>query len=350
MHLLPRMMGNPRQHPVSSPRQFLVWFKKNNNGERPVYTSHNSYVDFNDFEKPTEVKLSNMFFDFDFDSENGKTFKNVVHDVRVVSELLYDENIRHVIQFSGNKGYHIFMHMDGTKYEIDSKLSLKYKAIYSYLKNELNLETLDIKCAEPKRLSRMPFTIHNKTKSWALPIPRGEKIPKSRDKLIDKGLDYFDYDDYDFMRCERKPSIDNLLASWDIDVSPDTDIDEKYYTTTRYEIPEDSFLKLAEEYFRPCVANAIFKRNPSHFARLSACIKVSKFYSLDKAIEFFDKLSEEAGWVDRANKKIRDYNIRHIYNRNYKLPKCNRLKMEGLCVGDECKFYNGGEDENGKQR
>ncbi len=332
----PRAVGNPRQHIVTKPKQFLNWIDRMN-GKTTCYTSHNPFPDLNKDREPERVKTQNLFLDFD-EGENT-SFKKVARDIQLVTDFLSDYNIRHTVAFSGRAGYHIYIHLNPEIVTLGNGLSMKYRNIYAFLRTELNLLSLDQRCAEPKRLCRIPGTIYSKegnvTERKCYPIPVDEDITSSKEEIYERSKKKIPDDS--FIRGEEKYSISELIELWNIE---EKDMkDDELYTFNEYKPPETNFLKLAGEYFRPCIRSTLFTKNPPHFVRMTACIKAKMLFPEEKTIEFFDKLAQEANWVDRANKKNRDYNIRHIYKRNYRLPKCRRIKEEGYCVGKECRYY-----------
>jgi len=338
MDNIPRAVGNPRQHFVTSPKQFLLWFKWNN-GKKTCYTSHNCYTSFNEHSNPSEVKLRNIFLDFDMNEDEGLTFPKVARDVKLVTEYLSEQDIAHSISFSGRQGYHLYIHTKPTFESLSNGLSLKYKSIYAHLRRELNLKTLDQRCAEPKRLCRVPGSIYvkegKKTNRKCYPIPAESSIVTKKDRMYELSTE--EIKDLNIQRSSKKKTIDNLMDDWDIE--PEQMPDEDLYGLAKYKEPKGKFLKLIGEYFRPCIKSALFTSNPPHFIRVSACIKIRQLYSKDDAIRFFDKLSHKIGWIDRKNKNMRDYNINHIYNKHYKLPSCTKIMSEGYCVGSDCEYY-----------
>jgi|GEM_PF-4259646 len=340
----PRFVGNPRQHIVIKPKQYLLWLKRNN-GRSTCYTSHNSYVDFKD-RTPKTIKIRNIFLDFDKDEKNGLTFRKVARDVQLVTDFLSEWNIQHTISFSGNSGYHIFLHTKPSIENLENGLNLKYRGLYAFLNKQLNLKSLDQRCAEPKRLCRIPGTKYIKenkiTKRKCYPISNDEEIPTNKEEMYERSKKEIKSDDY--VRNNETFTINELIDEWSIELHEVPD--EELYSFTNYEPPESNFLQLIGEFFRPCIRNALFTSNPPHFIRVSACIKIKRLYPQDKAVKFFDMLSDKCNWIDKTNRNTRVYNIRHIFNRNYKLPQCKRIREEGYCVGKSCRYYNELEENN----
>lgn len=339
MDTTPRAVGNPRQHFVTNPKQYLLWLNKMD-GRCTCYTSHNSYTSFDEHNNPSEAKIRNIFLDFDMDEENNITFKKVARDVQLVSDYLSEYSVQHSIAFSGRAGYHLYIHTKPSIESLSNGLTLKYKGIYAHLRRELNLKSLDQRCAEPKRLCRVPGSKYvkegKKTDRKCYPLPVGEDVPKSKKEMYEQSKQPLI--DSNIRRGTEELSINDLMEKWD--VTPQEVPDEDLYGTADYHEPKGNFLKLIGEYFRPCVRSALFNANPPHFIRVASCIKVKQLYSLQGAIKLYDRLAEEAQWIDRDRKGNRDYNIKHIYNKHYKLPSCAKIMMEGYCIGEECQYYD----------
>ncbi|KXB06208.1 hypothetical protein AKJ51_04035 [candidate division MSBL1 archaeon SCGC-AAA382A20] len=342
MDKLPRAVGNPHQHIVTNPIQF-IHFMKRNNGKTPLYTSHNSYPDLDKHFNPKTVRVRNVFLDFD-EREDGE-FHEPSHDAQLVSDFLSDNNIAHTIAFSGRQGFHLYIQLNDSIEELTNGISLKYRAIYAYLRRELSLKTLDMQCAEPKRLCRIPSSKYVKkdehTDRYCMPVPKGMDLPRSRKEMFDMS---YSIPSLPYMRGEEMLTIDEFMDEFNI--NPDTTPDVEMYDTVDYNIPDNQFMQMIGEFFRPCVRNAIFRRNPTHFARVGACIKLKRIhFSEEKAKKIFDRISKEAKWVDRANTKRRYKNIESIYKYNYHMPNCRNIKLKGLCIGEDCEYYQEGLSE-----
>lgn len=346
--LLPRAVGVPHQQMITYPKQYIQFIKLNN-GKVPLFTSHNSYPSLTKYRNPKVIRLKNLFLDFDLNEGNG--FKTVAHDTQLVSDLLLDYDIAHSISFSGNRGYHIYIHFNDTMESVSNGVTLKYRNIYAFLRRSLNLQTLDMQCAEPKRLCRIPCSKYvgkdGVNGSYCYPIPSNMDVPKSEknmhqmaSKLPDGGFMY--------RRGSRKITIDEFME--ELNISSETVEEEDMYDTVKYHIPDNNFLTMIGEFFRPCIRNSLFTRNPPHFVRVSACIKIKAIeYDIPRSIKLFDRISQHAKWVDRTNKQRRDYHISTIYNKQYRMPNCRTLKLKGLCVGEDCKYWKPGltdEDDN----
>lgn len=340
---LPRAVGNPFQYFVTKPKNFFL-FITNNNGKKTCYTSHNNYTDFDEYDNPTHVRTHNLFLDFDMDEEVGIPFDKTARDAYLVSEYLSDENIQHTISFSGRGGYHIYIHLKPTEEKLNNGLTDKYKSIYAHLKKNLNLKTIDQRCADAKRLCRIPMTKYtkNREKTDRKCIPVHQPID-DKEEMYEKSKKEVKMDDYVISgdRC----SIDELIEKWNI--KQEQFRREEIYGTVAYNPPED--MPLVAEFFKPCVQNMLFTQNPPHFVRVSACSKIKRIgYSLEEAKKLFDRMAHKYNWIDRENQQNRYYHIQHIYKRDYRMPSCRKIMEEGYCIGKECDNYHLVKNGNGE--
>lgn len=133
---------------------------------RPCFLSVNYYR--GDVGKPGEpVALEKLFFDIDYPHHLDKAQKDAK---KLVDELL--AYCKPLLVFSGRKGYHAYCYI-GTPIE-GSKEFLK--TILELLLNELRIHSLNLGSLDEKvvkdvsRLSRIPYTLHEKTGKRVTPL------------------------------------------------------------------------------------------------------------------------------------------------------------------------------------
>ena len=108
----PRMVGSPSQsviYPNNNDNGFSTFinFFKLNNGTRPVFTSHNSYYDFDEYGNPTNIYYEKLFQDLDTDNK-GTTLENAHEDCKKVAEFTIENKMPFICSFSGN-GFQIMV-------------------------------------------------------------------------------------------------------------------------------------------------------------------------------------------------------------------------------------------------
>lgn len=163
----PRYFGNPQQIRVRD-YQHLQYLIAKYESKAPLYISHNMH----NFD---QVLYTHMFFDFD-----GKGMENGMERAQEEAKRLYDHfyDYDKRITFSG-QGFHLLVKFEpvyASIYQIDPRI----KAYQKSLARELNLTTLDLKCAQSTRLMRIPLTryvwksgnTYRTEKRYAIPITR----------------------------------------------------------------------------------------------------------------------------------------------------------------------------------
>lgn len=344
----PRMMGNPSQVLINNFDTFLNFFKLNHN-QRPVFTSTNSYFDFNEYGNPTNVYYEKMFFDIDTDT--GCEVAVAHKDCKKLGEFAVENKLPFGAVFSGF-GYHGYLFFEPKLRTINIELAQTIKAIQHYLKTELDLKSVNLVCAEPKRLVRVPLSRYvrkiESESSWEVsqryctPLTYEELQNMNNDEIMK--MSYHPVIKTEYRTQGNKIKIKNFLKDHRINVktvieSIPTDLgDYSGIDCTKFEGKET--YELTKGLIpMPCIHDVLWGKNPAHFVRFSACAFLTSVLSREEAHTFFDKLSHEAEWNDRHNKITRTYQIDNIYDKNYKPYSCKDLYQMGLCIGESCKYY-----------
>ena len=90
-------------------------------------------------------------------------------DAQRLSQYLTEIDVAHWVQYSGSKGYHLFIvhrqhDSDSTTVTVAVRLSRRSSIRHRRTKRTLGLNTLDEQTTgDPKRLCRFPFTTHRQT-------------------------------------------------------------------------------------------------------------------------------------------------------------------------------------------
>ncbi len=139
---------------------------KDQKRSRPCFLSVNYYK--GNVGRPGEpVALEKLFFDIDYPGNLDKAREETR---RLVDSLL--SYCKPLIVFSGSKGYHVYCYIgvpiEGSKYFLKSVLELLLDELKIL---ELSLRSLDEKVIKDiSRLSRIPYTFHDKTKKQVVPL------------------------------------------------------------------------------------------------------------------------------------------------------------------------------------
>ena len=339
---VPRTFGNPGQQLVKSERVLLKLIDANK-GKAPCFISHNSFPTFitnkNGVEEPYQVNVNKFFFDFDSDRKP----ENAQLDTIKVLDFCEKENLPVLPVFSGSKGFHMYIALKPETYIFGQYLKDAVKAVHIWLMTTLGLRTLDLKCAEPRRLCRVLNTPHVKfDKKTGKPIVNGMYCcPLRPDWLRGWHMD-------DIMRYAVKPKKmayqpkGNLLTMSEFIDRFKINIDEmlKMSFADRGGAQNTivDYIPCCDDLIRdflplPCMHSQIAGNiNPPHFARFAAA---AWFASLGLDRSWTLKFFQERNYVDHSD-AICITQINNIYDRGYKVPSCSKMYENNLCVGKVC--------------
>lgn len=346
----PRAVGNPLQTIIGNFSTFLLFYKLNN-GKFPLYTSSNSYWDFDKYGNPTNVYYEKLFFDLDVDT--GFSVENAHKDCQTLAIFCKDDKIPFVTSFSGN-GFHFYIFFKPKIRTIDRQLTQKIRSISGYLKEELDLKTSNLVVAEPKRLVRIPLSRYvtgKEIEGWT--AKDKYCIPLTYDQLMNNNLKTIillakhpRLLPQNYKVDGNKIKMKNFIKDYKVDVKKVVEVEhhlkqnhtEGMVDYSRYD--ESEFFKIVDLLIPlPCINQMLRRKNPPHFIRFSACAFLKKVISYEESIAFFDKLAYDAEWNDRHNKIVRDNQIKNIYRNPYTEYSCEMLVNQGVCVGGDCVRY-----------
>ena len=338
----PRAVGNPIQTIIHDFNTFITFYKLNN-CKLPVFTSNNSYWDYDKYGNPSNVVYEKLFFDLDIDT--GFTVEQAHEDAKKLAEFCFENKIPHSTVFSGN-GFHFYVYFKPKVYTLDVKLSQTIKGIANYLKTELELKSANLMVAEPKRLVRVPYSKYVTQKNaegwqpmdwFCIPLTKEQlQLPLNEIRLLSKNPPITN--DMVFKQPGNSIKMKELIKQFKIDIKTPVIIEKMKYNYPETKI---DFTKVKDKNFREivnmliphkCLQKMIWMKNPPHFIRFSVCAFLVNVISLNEAITLFDKISYEAEWNDRQNKGIRDYQITNIYRNNYIPYSCDMLDKQGICT------------------
>lgn len=354
----PRSFGNPKQifvHDWNQLYQNIIL----NNGKRTCFISHNAWGDIGDVngkELPTKIWYDTLFFDFDDSRKPENAQLDAIHLV----EWLEERKLPYIIQFSGSKGFHVFLQFiprlfDYRKYdETEREMSLFIRRVFRWFKNTLNLRTLDDTVGEPKKLCRLPYTRHVNSREGV--VHDEQCVPLTKHMLLN----------WDITRI-RDYSIDpprviiphiypvtldvvNFVMKYDVRLS-----DEDILSVTAPQVEQKSHghimnkeLKLYMDHmakYKPCIVSNLQTMNPDHFTRVAFALYMKRMgVSKRKFRELYERLAIENSYIDfYIGTETREYQIDHIYdNPNYRYePSCTTIKQNHphLCLREKCHRY-----------
>jgi hypothetical protein len=294
----------------------------------------------------------------DLDTDKGADEVDVIHDVLKLSEFCHQHDIPHAFMFSGWNGCHAYLFFKPQVVPVNQKLSTVVKSCHRWLRDSLQLKSANMACAEPKRLCRVPYTKYvgigkggmQFRPTYCMPIPpnwvNGELTLSFLRKVAEDPPIKSKY------RVDGKyRTIRQFVEEFQIPVMKyePTTVGIEVEPSTYSDLDKSEFAEIVRR-LQPmmCIHNSNLSSTPPHFARFALAAQVRYLgFTLDEAIDFFDKLSNHAKWDDRQNKAYRDKQVRHILTHNppYEVPRCGRIMQEkdklgrSLCVGDICPLF-----------
>ena len=317
----PRNVGNPNQVTINDYQSYLMFFKANN-GRRPLYTSHNPY------NLQTQTILYNqMVWDVDTDKP-GSTLQMALQDIRTLAH--YFKNYDHLISFSG-MGFHFYLKFQPTLLKLDEQLRFNIHDFQSKIKNELNLQTVNLACAEPKRIIRIPGSVYVYHENNNFIVTRKHCIPLNDETLdnsnLQQILQYSYQNDLTHIQHQsgnahgisvlKKPVH---VAQYHDQLSCDTN-DINFMS-----LPHVRFMQWLHLIFDNDMLYWLFsKPHPHHQQLVLACIMASNYHVTpettlsEKSVRsLFARLSLLAGW-DNRNLDIQARQIHQIFVNKYQL-------------------------------
>jgi hypothetical protein len=133
--------------------------------------------------------LEKLYFDFDNENNIEKAWLEAKNFILNIKRFY---NAEALLCFSGNKGYNVYVWLKKPlTFSTESKLKQVYEKLQEILLKGIKHETLDLNpYGDIKRISRIPYSIHNKSASLCLPINK-ERNPLHLSNIrnyIDNGL------------------------------------------------------------------------------------------------------------------------------------------------------------------
>lgn len=300
----PRHIGSPRQFEAFSFEELINLFVKNL-GKEPIYISHNAY-------KNNVILYENMAFDFDIDLEQAAK--------DCIKWCEYFDGYKIKINYTGGK-IQSFLQV---KPFVSMFENINVKKFESMIKGELKLESLDMKCAEAKRLVRAIGSNYIKiqkvngeyqhmyTNRYVIPITVNDLTDLDNIKEMSENQIYTHVN----LGGELYDIKDTILSAKKY-VEDDNVIPDKDW----YSIPENVFLMLVKNIVnsKTVLFDKLMGTKPDHLTRLNSAIAIKSFgVSEESSRQIFARISEIAHWNNR-NLQIQAEQIHSIYELDYKL-------------------------------
>ena len=339
---VPRSFGNPKQwiDPVGNPcvhsRSKLVNLINTNNGVSDVFVSHNRLLSFLN-RKPFQIGVNKLFFDFDSKLQFPS---DALEEVRKIIDYLDEISLPFLVDFSGAKGFHIYIPLKEKVYTAGSYLSDVTRSVMLHFRREFGLKTIDPSVANPQKLCRVPYSIHPKTGLHCSPL----NPDWVREWDIEQIMNYARCPNgwrCDLLDDKKYLTLDEFIEYTGINVEEEIAHGREEFAleseNLTFSNPKDEFL--AQLLHLPCLVNSLIGvGNAVHPARFAGCVHLKNLgYNPAWIFKFF----KQRCYLDSHLEAECRYQINYIFGKNFSNPSCRWYQENNLCVGKSCKYYKG---------
>ena len=311
----PRYFGYPSQILVKNLDDLKRHMQAHYNKD-PLYVSHNLH-------NREFTVYAQMFSDFDaHQTRSIEELRKAQKDCQKFIEYHKDKTDI-LINFTGG-GFHPLLKFKPETIRM-SEIASRIRGYQKFIKEYLELETMDLKVAEPGRLFRIPLSpyvyndngVHIPTKYFDIPID------------IETLFNY-DIEDLLYFSREKKYSIQPQTGKrLSITYLDKYELKEDYHETeinpgdiNFYDFDRETFIRNQVRTMMnddEILIKSLLSVHPDHNWRRIACLKLKdEGFSYNSACSFFERLSEIAAW-DNRDLSIQRYQIKTIYESNMKM-------------------------------
>jgi len=253
--------------------------------------------------------IEKLFFDFDSKHDLRKAW---VEAKQFVLTLKKYYNVDSLLCFSGCKGYHVYVWLTNpVEFSSEHQTLAKrfYKTTQNMVLKGLKLETLDRQViGDIKRLSRVPYSIHEKSGNPCVPLTLNHQ-PLLASSLA--GFKRYGMNDKFVNLCLKKMK---------------RGVKRKRYRNVNVDVKK----------IRPCIQAALNKDlewKEGHAMRIAVA---AEFLNVGYKPEEVARLFQLQG--DYKLEKSFFY-VEDIQKRRYKPFKCETIRSYGFCLGEACRFF-----------
>lgn len=313
-----RELGNPKREYWREAEGLPYWIGLNEAEGLPSYMSVAVYV-----ERDSPVALDRLFYDFDSGEADG--LEATWSDAQEFSSALRRRyGCEPLVVFSGRKGFHVYAWL--REAYRGPRLKEVYRELQTMTLRGLSLPTLDRAIlGDVKRLSRIPYSRHEKAGSLCLPVnERGEPMLVDAESLWamrGRGLPP-DLIELGVSRVERRLRAEEEL--------------KKRIRRLRRRFRPRTRFRLRTKGLRPCLKAVLEAGNihtPSHKAKHAlVCELLAEGWSEASIVSAFSGM---AGF----KRSLTAYMVRHTIKREYHPYRCDTLQALGICLREACPIY-----------
>ena len=283
-----------------------------------------------------DCDLDKIWFDFDG--------KNAVEDTKRLHKFLLKNNIKHLLIFSGRKGFHIYVLTKNYEKLRNPKGTLKL--IHEHFESLVNIELDEKVRGEVARLARVPNTKHISGNRYCIPI-NTNMLNKGWDYLKERakeqnfefkfyGEDYFDVTEFD---CDPVNYNNGELV----------ELEEIKVNLEKLNMDKvlNKFPDCVREWLqKPYKAKLIHRH---WYAIYCSIIQLPVSIADYMAKVSWGNVPDSSGLKTKYKEFVAEKQLKCAYTQigKYYFPNCSTLKRLGFCKNSEkCKFkdkiyYNG---------
>jgi hypothetical protein len=347
----PRRFGYPHSVTVGNPNGFFTLWDRYKDEPLPLLLAHNAFAPVDPGARLNVSKYVHRvsFADMDTGDGNGCTPSDVWDEVCRVDSWLRKQAYPFAWKYSGSEcGFHLHVFSPPTVFGRDY-LSQWENAFWRGLMSSLKLRSINIRCANPLCMERIPFSryVHKKDKDAAgykaeanFCVPFPHRLVEEQDLAAIKLLSAHPAISEDAYKFQAEPvGLEDMVR-------------KHGWTTFAHELraihpevgplPQGQAVEINKLYIpvKKCLQTLPFGTNPRHAVRLAWITEICALgVSLDEAINLCDKIAEEAGWIDRMNVDVRHQQVEHAWRKGYHPWSCPTLRENGICVGPSCELF-----------
>ena len=300
-----RELGNPSRMFTADPSLLPRWIELNEAEGRPSYMSVAIYSERN---RPTAI--DRLYYDLDSEDDLEAAWRDAQ---TLVSALRRRYGCEPILAFSGLKGYAVHAFLE-RPYR-GPKLKEVYTELQAMTLRGLNLPTLDkAVVGDVKRLSRIPYTLHERSARLCLPID-----VKGRPLLIDPST-LLSFREHGIPYEVVELAVSNIEEEKE-------DFQVRRFLQRRRGIPEKYGV-------RPCLQRVLEEEaEPAHLVRVALVAELrAEGYGPEAIIQLFSRFRD-------YDRRKTEYQVRDVIRRRIRPFRCASLQELGICLKDECFIY-----------
>lgn len=281
--------------------------------------------------------LADLYIDLDYDLSGTdsvvafekiqKEVKKIVSYLKIIFQIHSDDIY---FYFSGSKGVHIIIPKEIFNIEPSKNLNQIFKAIVTDMIKINNLETVDTKIYDRRRLLRLPNSIHSKTNLYKIPITYDEclKLNLLEIQALAKSP----------RRLIKKSSLSNPIASNEF---------KRYSQKVNQQLSKkktNTTIEFKKSDYRPPCIDYVLKNPVKSGQRNNTMVFLSSFcmqngYTEDETIDLIEKWNEKVVVPSLEENEIKTsvhsvFAGKHIYG-------CSSAVEVSVCDKSNCKFIIG---------